>query len=154
MNLLKLNVFLKWRLGGLRARFWRSQSSFLEGLGSIFQGFGRLIRCLKAFPWWHQRGHRQASRSRLRSVRDLAKPQEFVSSKWPLHRRSAKNAKNAENAKFVIFPGGDNPGLLRRSWLPELRPPSRILKTPKLGDGKFWTDFFKFWALKAKKCRN
>ena len=37
--LLKLNVFKRWRLGGLRARFWRSRASILEGLGSIFPRF-------------------------------------------------------------------------------------------------------------------
>ena len=43
-------------------------------LGSIFRGFGRLKRCLKGFPWWQPLCHRQASRSRPRSVRDLAEP--------------------------------------------------------------------------------
>ena len=47
--LLKLSVFKKLRLGGLRARFWRPRGSILEGPGSIFEGFGRLKRCLKAF---------------------------------------------------------------------------------------------------------
>ena len=46
--LLMLSVFKKLRLGGLRARFWRPRGSILEGPGSIFQGFGRLKRCLKA----------------------------------------------------------------------------------------------------------
>ena len=60
-----------WRLW---ARFWTPQASILEGLGSIFRGFGRLKRCLKGFPWWQPLCHRQASRSRPRSVRDLAEP--------------------------------------------------------------------------------
>ena len=47
--LLKLSVFKKLRLGGLRARFWRPRGSILEGPGSIFEGLGRLKRCLKAF---------------------------------------------------------------------------------------------------------
>ena len=38
---LKIHVFKKWRLGRLRARFWRPRGSILEGLGLIFQGFGR-----------------------------------------------------------------------------------------------------------------
>ena len=47
--LLNLSVFKKLRLGGLRARFWRPPGSILEGPGSIFRGFGRFKRCLKAF---------------------------------------------------------------------------------------------------------
>ena len=47
--LLKLSVFKKLRLGGLRARFWRPRGSILEGPGLIFEGFGRFKRCLKAF---------------------------------------------------------------------------------------------------------
>ena len=47
--LLKLSVFKKFRLGGLRARFWIPRGSILEGPGTIFKGFGRLKRCLKAF---------------------------------------------------------------------------------------------------------
>ena len=47
--LLKLKVFKKWRLGGLLARFWKPPGSILEGPGSIFRGFGRFKRCLKAF---------------------------------------------------------------------------------------------------------
>ena len=35
-NDLKLNVFQKWRLGGLQTRFWKPQGSILEGLGMIF----------------------------------------------------------------------------------------------------------------------
>ena len=31
---LKLDIFLKWRLGGLQARFWRPQASLLEGFGT------------------------------------------------------------------------------------------------------------------------
>ena len=47
--LLKLSVFKKLRLGGLWPRFWKPGGSILEGPGSIFKGFGRLKRCLKAF---------------------------------------------------------------------------------------------------------
>ena len=47
--LLKLSVFKKLRLGGLWPRFWKPRGSILEGPGSIFKGFGRLNRCLKAF---------------------------------------------------------------------------------------------------------
>ena len=43
LNDLKLNIFEKWRLGGLRARFWRPQGSILEGPSSIFQGFGTAL---------------------------------------------------------------------------------------------------------------
>ena len=48
---LKLDVFTKWRLGGLRARFWRPRASILEGPGLIFEGFGRHI-------WNHERQER------------------------------------------------------------------------------------------------
>ena len=47
--LLKLNVFKQLRLRGLWPRFWKPRGSILEGPGSIFKGFGRLKRCLKAF---------------------------------------------------------------------------------------------------------
>ena len=39
VDALKLKVFQKRRLGGLRARFWRPRASILEGLGSIFPRF-------------------------------------------------------------------------------------------------------------------
>ena len=38
--LLKLKVFKKWRLGGLRARFRRPRGSIFDLLGRIFQDFG------------------------------------------------------------------------------------------------------------------
>ena len=48
LNLLKLSVCSKWRLGALQARFWRPQASILEAKGSIFSrfshDFGRVCR--------------------------------------------------------------------------------------------------------------
>ena len=40
---LKLDVFKKWRLGGLQARFWRPQGSILEPLGLDFGRFRRVL---------------------------------------------------------------------------------------------------------------
>ena len=45
---LKLQVFKKWCLGRLQARFWRLRGSVLEGLGMIFKTFASfLARCLE-----------------------------------------------------------------------------------------------------------
>ena len=38
-DVLKWKFFLKWRLGGLRVRFWGPRGSFLEGSGIIFATF-------------------------------------------------------------------------------------------------------------------
>ena len=42
--LLKFNVFNKWRLGGLPARFWRPRPQFLGPRGSILEGSGTIFR--------------------------------------------------------------------------------------------------------------
>ena len=42
-SLLKLDAFLKWRLGGFRARFWRPRASILEGSGTIFSKFSHVF---------------------------------------------------------------------------------------------------------------
>ena len=38
---MKLDFFFKWRLGGLRARFWRPRASIFEGLWVCRAGFWR-----------------------------------------------------------------------------------------------------------------
>ena len=55
---MKLDVFKKCCLGGLQTRFQRPQGSILKGLGSIFRGFGRRKRCLRAFSWRQTLCHR------------------------------------------------------------------------------------------------
>ena len=40
---LKNDVFKKWCLGGLRARFWRPRGSILEGSGTIFSRFSNVF---------------------------------------------------------------------------------------------------------------
>ena len=124
-SLLKIDVFQKLRLGGLRARFWTPQDSFLEGLGSIFRGFGRLIQCLKASYVAHTLGHRQASRSRLRSVRDLAEPQEFVSSKWLLHNQK-RQERQERRERQERLPKQDLDHKCAKNGWPAVTPPRGV----------------------------
>ena len=48
---LKLKVFQKWRLGGLRARFWRPRTWFWRSWNSIWEGSGTIFsRFLARMP--------------------------------------------------------------------------------------------------------
>ena len=48
---LKLKVFQKWRLGGLRARFWRPRTRFWRPRNSIWEGSGTIFsRFLARMP--------------------------------------------------------------------------------------------------------
>ena len=85
LNDVKLSVFKKQRLGGLRARFWRPPASIWEGPGPIFEGFGRRKRCLRASSEWQTLRHRLVLHHwaiRSRKVVEIL----------PSHRTSASNA--------------------------------------------------------------
>ena len=83
--LLKLNVFKKWRLGGLRARFWRPRGSILEGPGSIFKGFWTFEPMPEGLSGWRTLRHRLVLHHWAVRGREVV---EIL----PSHRTSASNA--------------------------------------------------------------
>ena len=117
--LLKLNVFKKWRLGGLWARFWRPPGSILEGPGSIFRGFGRQKRCLKAFLG----GEHFAT-----NLSCIIGP--FAGEKWP---RSCRATGRLPRMPVLPCPGGDGRGAHGVGW-PAVSPPwgLSIRRPPKV----------------------
>ena len=84
-DLLKLSVFKKLRLGGLRARFGRPRGSILEGPGSIFTGFWTFETMPEGLSGWRTLRHRLVLHHwavRGRKVVEIL----------PSHRTSASNA--------------------------------------------------------------
>ena len=106
--LLKLNVFKKLHLGGLWPRFCRPRDSILEGPGSIFKGFGRLKRCLKAFL---------GGKHFATDLSCIIGP--FAGEKWP---RSCRATGRLPRMPVLPCPGSDGRGAHGVGW-PAVSPP-------------------------------
>ena len=101
-------------LGGLWARFWKPQGSILEGLGSIFRGFGRFKRCLKAFLGGE---HFATDLSCIIGA--------FAAEKWP---RSGRATGRLPRMPVLPCPGGD--GRESTKWVAGGVPPRWVFNPP------------------------
>ena len=84
---------------------------------------------------WHTLGHRQASRSRLRNVRDLAEPQEFVSSKWLLHNQK-RQERQERRERQERLPKQDLDHKSAKDGWPAVSPPGGFQWNPIKNDVK------------------